>query len=318
MQALDAPVAEKFHTRDEAVRIATARLNQQEPLLRSFIATYPGDPRSLDARLRLAHLLAVRSDLQNAPALYRAAMKLLGTLEDDPGTAPARKPDVAFAIISLHMRKLQEPAEAEREEIVGEAHKFESRFPGDRRIAPLLAELAGLYDSRPAAKKALLEEALRNNPSEAVTKRIDDDLRRLALLGSPVPVSFVSVRGDTVDVHQFAGKVVLLYFFADWSPQSVTGLGVVKDVLAQFRGDEVEALGVSLDVDKQSLLADLKTYKVSWPVCFDGKGWQGSLVRSLGINAIPTVWIFDRKGNLRTLSARDEAEAIVRGLLREP
>ena len=100
VQALDAPVAEKFHTRDEAVRIATARLNQQEPLLRSFIATYPGDPRSLDARLRLAHLLAVRSDLQNAPALYRAAMKLLGTLEDDPGTAPARKPDVAFAIIS--------------------------------------------------------------------------------------------------------------------------------------------------------------------------------------------------------------------------
>ena len=55
------------------------------------------------------------------------------------------------------------------------------------------------------------------------------------------------------------------------------------------------------------------------PVAFDGKGWESPLVRSLGINSLPTLWIVDRKGNLRALNARTdrEASALIAQLLRE-
>ncbi len=279
---------------------------------------YPADPRSVDARLRLAHLLAVRSDLQNTPNAFKEALQLLEAMENDPTIPSERRPDAAFATLSLKMRRLVDPSDTQRDEIVSEARQFEHKYPGDRRLAPLFAELAGLYDSRPVTKKSLLDEALRNNPNEAVSGRISDDLKRLALLGRPVPLKFTSIQGEAVNSHSFEGKVVLVYFFASWSPQSITGLGVVKEVLGQFSNSEVQPLGVSLDVNRPTLMAALSTYKIAWPICYEGKGWQGPLVRSLGINAVPTVWIFDRKGNLRTLSARDEAEGIIRGLLREP
>ena len=47
----------------------------------------------------------------------------------------------------------------------------------------------------------------------------------------------------------------------------------------------------------------------------DGHAWEGELVRSLGINTLPTVWVLDRKGRLLTLNARDKAPDIIRQAL---
>jgi hypothetical protein len=63
-----------------------------------------------------------------------------------------------------------------------------------------------------------------------------------------------------------------------------------------------------------ALLAD---HRVPWPVYCDGCGRQGELVRSLGINAIPDLWIVDRDGILRTLDAKQDAEALIDGADRE-
>lgn len=314
---LDAGPQLKFGNREEARLLAIGQLDRQEPALRAFIAAHPEDPRAADAGLRLAHLLAVRSDLQSRPAAYAEAMRVLDGLEKS--APPARLADIAFARISLHMRRLQEPepTERQRDDLLAQARVFESRFAGDRRIAPLLTEIATLYDREPDEKRNLLNEALGKAPGEALVKRINDDLKRIAMLGRPITLAFTSVQGGQVDVRQFRGSVTLVYFFASWSSPSVAGLGVVKGVLSQFGRDEVKPVGVSLDTDKNALDAELKTYGVNWPVYFDGKGWDSPLVRSFGINAIPTVWILDRAGNLRTLSGRDDTEGIIRGLLRE-
>ena len=57
--------------------------------------------------------------------------------------------------------------------------------------------------------------------------------------------------------------------------------------------------------------------KIDFPVYFDGKGWESPLARSLGINALPTAWVLDRSGNLRTLNAMNSTEAIITQLLQE-
>jgi len=55
----------------------------------------------------------------------------------------------------------------------------------------------------------------------------------------------------------------------------------------------------------------------SWPAYFDGKGWESPLARSLGINALPSVWILDKKGILRTFNAREGTTNWIQNLLRE-
>jgi hypothetical protein len=54
-----------------------------------------------------------------------------------------------------------------------------------------------------------------------------------------------------------------------------------------------------------------------WPTTCSGKGWEDSLVRRLGINALPTVFVFDKQGRLRTLNARQGYEPLIRKLIAE-
>jgi hypothetical protein len=55
----------------------------------------------------------------------------------------------------------------------------------------------------------------------------------------------------------------------------------------------------------------------TWPINFDGKGWENAVARPLGINALPTVWILDKRGILRTLNARDSYDYWIQRLERE-
>ena len=75
-------------------------------------------------------------------------------------------------------------------------------------------------------------------------------------------------------------------------------------------------VGVSLDSTRAGLDASIKARATEWPVLWDGKGWQSPLVRRLGINAVPTLWIIDKNGCLRTLNALTESESLVRALLK--
>ena len=58
----------------------------------------------------------------------------------------------------------------------------------------------------------------------------------------------------------------------------------------------------------------LKARGITWPVAFDGKSWEGELVRSLGINALPTVWLLDKRGRLRVLNASAGTAELLRQL----
>ena len=215
------------------------------------------------------------------------------------------------------MRRLTRPDQNTRELLFNKAKNFQARHPADARLAALFAEVATLYDGEPARKKELLETARLTAVDPALQQRIDDDLKRIALLGQPVALKFTSTRGAMIDLEKLRGKVVLVYFFATWSPPSLAALDLVRDFPAAFSPADVQPLGISLDEDPATLAATVKTHKIDWPIACDRKGWQSPLIRSLGINALPTLWIIDRAGRLRALNAKDEAPALITQLLRE-
>lgn len=314
--ALDAGPRAGIADRDRARQITIAHLDIQEKALRNFLTKYPADPRSLSARLRLAHLLAVRGDMQSSPKPAAEAKRILDELERSPSTPVEKKPDVSFAKISLAMRRGSQ--RLAREKLLLMAREFQRSYPQDRRVAPLLAEIATLFDSDPEQKRALLEEALHSAPGDELKQRIGDDLKRISLLGKPLALEFADLGGAPVSLESYRGKVVLLVFFADWSPPSIESLQAAQRACAGLSPDTFQPVGISLDENKEALLATLKQHKINWPVFFDGAGWASPVARSFGINALPTIWVLDRAGNLRTLNARDDFEAVIRRLIREP
>ena len=97
----------------------------------------------------------------------------------------------------------------------------------------------------------------------------------------------------------------------------LSSANLVRQLAEEFSRDKFQPIGISLDEKREALDELLRANKIDWPVHFDGKGWESPLARSLGINTLPTIWIFDRAGNLRTLNARDNSETVVRQLLQE-
>jgi len=301
---------QQWQTSDEARTGTLDYLAKQEQTLRMFIAAYPTDAHAPDAKLRLAHLLATRADIEQNPNVRRASDEMLDELEAEPAMK-GRRADVEFARVSIFMQRVDSLTGTNRDSLLEKARAFASEFPDDHRVAPLLAEVASAFEDEPRTAHTLLVTALPKAGTPELKQRITDDLKRLALVGKPLDMEWAAVDGSDVKLQNLRGKVVLIYFFASWSSPSMAGLDWVRQLAAQYPAESVQALGICLDKDPVAVPQMLSDHQITWPVYCDGDAWQGKLVRNLGINELPELWILDTNGILLTLDAKDDAEGLI-------
>jgi thiol-disulfide isomerase/thioredoxin len=312
IQAMDSNgPSQQWQSQEEARDGTIEYLGKQEKALRDFIADYPADTHLPDAKLRLAHLLATRADFAQDSTQRLAANAILDELETEPGMKN-RRADVEFARVSIFMQRVDPLSGANRGPLLEKARGFAKEFPDDRRVAPLLADVAGVFEEdEPKTARTLLEQALPKAQTPELKASISDDLKRLALLGKPLEMKWTAIDGTRVNLDNLRGKVVLIYFFASWSPPSMLELDWVRQLAGRVPADTLQPLGICLDNDPVAVPSVLDNHEISWPVYCDGRGWQGTLVRSLGVNEIPVLWIVDRDGVLRALDAKDDAVQII-------
>ena len=310
----------QFTSQAEAVKSMRAHLDKQEATLREFLRSFPAEPRRYSAAIRLSGVLAAKSRLLKQPDLRSDARKILVDLAGDPATPDPVKADAGFALVSQAMEEVAgEPSDRTRDALLTAIRSFDATFPSDRRTPWLLTEVATLYDNDPARKAGLLDEAGSRATDETLRARINDDRKRLALLGKPLDLELVPWQGGpAARLSSLRGHVVVILFWASWSAPSLRELEQLEQVAGQFAGQRVDYFTVSLDKDRRALAATCQAANLRWPVSCDGRGWEGDTVRSLGINALPTVWILDRQGNLMTLNAHGtEASGLIQKALAE-
>ena len=308
----------RFHNQEEAFAAARKHLDAQETSLREFVRVYPDDPRAYSARIRLSSVLSAKGRMTSRPALAAEAQKILADIEADPQTPPPVKADAGFARVSRSMENVAgHPIDdAARGGLLEAIRAFDAAYPDDRRTAGLLTEVATLYDADPTQKKALLEEAAPRATDESLRGRISDDLRRIGLLGRPLELRILPWQGGaSINLGAAQGRVSVVLFWASSSMPALHELARLKEVALEFQGQPVDFYGVSLDEDRSALGDTIKAADLHWPVQCDGRGWQGEMVRSLGINALPTVWILNRRGELTSLNARENTADGIRAAL---
>ena len=122
----------------------------------------------------------------------------------------------------------------------------------------------------------------------------------------PLDIKFTAVDGREVDLSKLRGKVVLVDFWATWCPPC---RGEVPNVVAayqKYHDKGFEIVGISLDQDKDALVAFTKENGMVWPQYFDGKGWDNDISKGFGIQSIPTMWLVGKDGKLITTNARED------------
>jgi peroxiredoxin len=131
-------------------------------------------------------------------------------------------------------------------------------------------------------------------------------------------LSLPDLNGKTVSLSEFKGKVVLLDFWASWcGPCRHNNPRLVK-LYNKFHDKGFEIYGVSLDEDTKSWKKAVRNDKLSWTQVIDDKGWDATSIVTYGINFIPSSFLIDRDGVIRTINAEGpELESSVKDLLKD-
>ncbi len=125
------------------------------------------------------------------------------------------------------------------------------------------------------------------------------------------------VDGKAVQSSQFAGKVVLVDFWATWCPPCRKG---IPDLIAlqKEHGDKgLAVVGISLDRDGPAGVKEfMKKMGVTYPIVM---GDEKVVEAFGGIDGIPTAFLIDRKGNLVMkhvgLASKEDLEKAIKPLL---
>jgi peroxiredoxin len=102
--------------------------------------------------------------------------------------------------------------------------------------------------------------------------------------------------GKTLELKKLEGKVVVLNFWATWCPPCRAEIPGMLEVYDRYKSKGLEIIGVSLDRGGWTRVTPfVQKMRITYPVVIG----DGELVELYGgIEAIPTTFIIDRKGNV--------------------
>jgi thiol-disulfide isomerase/thioredoxin len=174
------------------------------------------------------------------------------------------------------------------------------------------------------ASKAVTEKAeniVLNTLTSDRAKQAGAQITVLRSIGKPIELTGAKFDGAAFSTRDWKGKVILVDFWATWCPPCVKGLPMVKKAYIDFHAKGLEILGVSSDNDQEQLKAFLEQNKdMPWPQLFQPKLPDGDLhpvAMKWGVYRLPTMFLIDRQGVLRSIDAHENFAEEIPKLLAE-
>ncbi len=116
------------------------------------------------------------------------------------------------------------------------------------------------------------------------------------LVGSKAPDFTVKDGTQTVSLHDYKGKTVVLNFWASWCQPCIEEAPSLEQMAKQLDGSNVVILGVSIDEDADAYQRFLKQFQVSYTNVRDP---QQSAPMKYGTTGWPETYIIDKDGIVR-------------------
>jgi thiol-disulfide isomerase/thioredoxin len=251
----------------------------------------------LSADRRLGDLLLQMSQ-SSAPQMLDAMKTIHDGIDSKEGKA--------FSTFAIAMMQLRQSEGEQLEDVTAESDRqLAVTQARTEQIAPRLQELIDTY-SDVRYRDVLLADIAREQLFE---------LQHLSI-GSPMlRIEGVDSAGTTFSTDEYAGKVLVLDFWADWCPHCRVMYPLERKLVEEYSGRPFALLGVCCD-DPERLAGLVEKKTVTWRNFVDGS--NGKINQEWKVKGFPTLYVVDHRGVIRYNGVRDaELEKAVAMLVAE-
>jgi len=241
--------------------------------------------------LLLATAFAVSSRPARAADATAELKALVGKIRDDMAAGRTNAADLADDLKQFDRLLAEhqgEKTDAAANLLYMKAMLYDEGLHDSAKAAELIQQLKADF-----AGTDFVDELERREAAEAAAAKIQASLA----VGTAFPgFTIKNLAGQSLSLTNFAGKVVLIDFWATSSRSCLAELSYVLAAYEKYHARGFEIIGISLDPDPAKLAEFVREMKMPWPEFCDGHGWQGQLAVKYGVEKIPATYLLDGHG----------------------
>lgn len=304
---------------EAGLKLLLERLGAQREGFGKFLEAHPQSTNRWEAQMALMQIDNSLAMLEQREPDFAAQADALRTISSDADAPDHIRADAGLTLLQFASMDFdRQRTEASARALHDAIGAFLKTYPDDpRRPALQLTAAQALEAFDPATARNIYEEVAKDADPDIV-KAAQGGLELMTLRDEPLDLSFTAVDGRKVDMKDLRGKVVLLDFWATWCPPCVEDAPALVAAYDKFHGRGFEIVGISLDTNKTALETFTEGHGMPWPQFFDGKGWDNELAQRFNIQAVPTMWLFDREGKLVDPAPHGRLDEAIESALARP
>jgi thiol-disulfide isomerase/thioredoxin len=208
---------------------------------------------------------------------------------NEQSMAHATKGSVLMHFGSVDTKRLAAAESAFRQALSADDANVQARFELGVCLLKLkkdgegLRELKAFVSGYPTSSLVRQAELLISNP------------RRAREWFAP-EFSVSTLQGQTLSLHELAGKIVVLDFWATWCPPCRESLPEIKDLLKKYPREKLVVVSISADEKEAEWKNFVAKKGMDWPQVLDG---DERMRNTFHVHAFPTYLVIDGEGVVR-------------------
>ena len=153
------------------------------------------------------------------------------------------------------------------------------------------------------AMRAKLDPSLNDHP---YTKALDlVIIQKDFKVGAEAPAfSIIDINGKEIELKNYAGKYVLIDFWASWCGPCRREMPNVVKLYEEYKGDNFEIIGISLDLEEDDWKKAITDMNMTWPQACDFLMWNSPVARKYNVVNVPSMVLINPEGKVEAIDLR--------------